>query len=146
MDLLTQADWDEFRANIKNVTDTFFKVDCTLHRTTYTYSNWNSSRADNADENDIIVKCLSIYDKNGVNLSGDFGQIDLTEGYIYFNFEDLKEAGLIDNNDKLLIDSQNDEVTFLSERYKLIGHHLVGPTQEKYALVKLLFKKLQKSR
>lgn len=146
-DLLSQEDWSEFDSAISDVRATFFKMDLIIHRIITDNSNYYAEEKDEATtENNILIKSLSVFDKNGKNDMKDMGSMDLSEGYVLLYYHDLDAVGLIDvTSKKCLINSTVDEITFHGNRYKLVGDAEVGPFQDRYAMVKLMFKKKLKN-
>ena len=144
-DLLSAGDWQEFRGAIQDVTDTFFNIPITYSRVIKHHSNWNENKENNSTKTDIILKGLSIYDKTGVsalNDRGEIGSMDLSEGYLYFNWWDLELLGLINPTTKEPVFNSNiDEASFFGSTYILTGHEQVGPFEDTFALVKVHFKR-----
>lgn len=149
-DLLSPGDWAEFKAAIKDVTDTFFKVPVVLKKKTRTYGAFNENKEDETSNEDINLMGLLVYDKDGsgaVNTQREIGSANLTQGYIYFNVEDLDANNLIDGTTKdCLINTTIDEAEFLGVLYNLSGGELVGPLNGEFALYKIHFERVYKNK
>jgi hypothetical protein len=144
-DQLSQSDWDEFDSAIKDIRDTFFKIDIVISRFVENYSSfYGREKSDVTDKTDFNLKALAIYDKDSKSLNerNAFGNLDLSEGYLLIYYKDLVGANLVDLvNKKYTIDTTVDEVSFRGDNYTLIGGAEVGPFEDRFALVKLFFKR-----
>jgi len=146
-DQLSQSDWDEFDSAIKDIRDTFFNIDIVISRFVENYSNfYGREKSDVTDKTDFNLKALAIYFNNSKDKSTndryDFGNLEMTEGYLLIYYKDLVDANLVDLvNKKYTIDTTVDEVYFRGDNYTLIGGSEVGPFEDRFALVKLFFKR-----
>ena len=146
MSLLTPEDILAFKSAIKQVTDTFNKVPVKIIQRSKKVTVFNQSRKDTNTNTEYNLFALSIYDTQDTGSEpkkSEAGSLDMTEGYLLFNFEDLDAAGLIGAAPDYspLIVANRDTVEFYGKVFEIEGVNLTGPVEDKYALVKLHFKR-----
>lgn len=147
-DLLSSDDWNVFDGAIGDLFDTFANINLTLRRKTRSFSGYDTG--DNSEKNytDVIVRCLSIFDQDGNGAENDrmhTGNIDLSEGYFLVYWRDLESLGLTDpTTKKPLINSALDTAILQGDIFNLVGDEQVGPFDDRYAVVKLHFKRQKK--
>ena len=148
-DLLNDEDWAEFDEAIGDVVDTFFNIDVTIIQYNRNFSNYyGDEKNDVNDKVETVIKGLSIFDKDGKALNErlSMGEMDLSEGYVLMYWHDLNDAGLISpTTQKPLINSTVDEIKFQDDVFTLIGDAQVGPFEDRFALIKLFFKRKMKN-
>lgn len=143
MSLLSPAQYDQFRSAIKQVTDTFNRVPVTFVDRTRKLSAFNQNRESTHSQENIVVNALTVYGADGqdaMNLIKEAGSFNLTQGYLLFNYQDLKDANLLNVEGLPKIESAADTCNFYGKDYEIMGIVPVGPLDGEFALVKLHFK------
>lgn len=151
--LLSDGDWQEFSNAIRDTTDTFFLHEIVLTRYAQERSLFNEDKDSDTVATDYNLVCLIVPAKTGndaENQRRTRGSLDLSEGYILFNKDYLREEGLVDANNNVLINSNVDTIVFQGKKINLTGHEEVGPTKNLelqtggYELFKVHFKRIIK--
>lgn len=141
-DLLSGQDWAEFQSAIKDATDTFFKLPVQVVTRKRVAALFNEGD-DNYEPQTYQVQALAVYDADGKAKVEQSGAADLTGGYLLFNYADLLAADLIDAaTNTVAVTAGQDKVVFNGISFYIESPpQLVGPMQDRYALVKLHFHK-----
>lgn len=142
MSLISPEQFAQIGAAIKQVTETFFKIDVTIVRRTRKLSAYNQSRKDTHSEATYQVLALSVYDKEGEDAQSkrtDSGSFDLSDGYLLIHNDVLKAAGLMDADGNPTITAHQDTVKFAGDEWEIDGVNLVGPLDTGFALTKIHF-------
>jgi hypothetical protein len=108
------------------------------------YGAFNESKEGSTSNTDINIIGLIVYAKTGTNAENsrmESGSVDLSTGYAMFNWNDLNTAGLIDGDNNPTFNSNVDEMEFMGYTFKMTGQELVGPFEDRFALVKVHFKR-----
>lgn len=145
--LLTPADIAEINAALTDATDTFFKTPIALNihnRTVAAFNEGNNNTTTTTTVNGLVV--YGSGESDGSAVMKHYGDADMSEGYLLFNFADLETAGLTGANNAVHIRAGQDTATFNGETFTLDGGpNLVGPLETKFVLVKIHFKRQLKS-
>lgn len=147
MDLMTAQDWTDFRTAIHDVTDTFFKLPVTyIQRRIHTLYGFNENRGKNEQQFAYVLNSLLVpedHDRNRAQVQQDRkGFADLSEGYLYFSFPDLRDfsPSMIDSNGRPVFVANKDSFIMQGKEVTIIGINLVGPSQTDFQLVKVHYK------
>lgn len=146
-DLLSSQDWADFGDAIGSLKETFFNIDVTIKKKQRNYSSWIKEVKESETSNtDITIKGLVVFGSSGKGDQNDRdqqGQLIISDGYILFTWDSLLSANLIDLvNKKVNINSALDEVYFNGQLYKLVKDDMIGPFEDRFALLKLRFTKI----
>ena len=148
-DLLSPQDWQQFDDAIGDLFDTFANIPLTIRKKQRDYTGYDTGSESSKQYTDYTVRCLGVFDKEGNGAENDrmaSGNIDLSEGYFLVYWNDLNEIGLIDQSEnKPLINSSMDTGVFQNDEFVFIGHEQVGPFDDRYAVIKIHFKREMKS-
>lgn len=143
--LLSDTDILEIRDAIKQTTDTFLRLPIIYHLREKNFDRLNPDLA--LSKTDFELSALQVYDKTSDTALVDKktqGKIDLSEGYLLFNFEDLDTAGLIDSEGRFKGKATQDEFTAQGTLFEISGADALGQLDEKFSLLKLWFKRKMK--
>lgn len=144
-DLLSSGDWGEFNNAIGDLFDTFANIPLTIRRKVRNYSGYDTGSDESKTYTDVEIRCLGIFNKDGStaeNERNSFGDIELSEGYFLLYYQDLEEIGMVDaSTKKPLINSTMDSGIFQGDSFTFIGDEQVGPFDDRYAVVKIHFKR-----
>jgi hypothetical protein len=151
-DLLSAQDWLDFEGAIGDIADTFFNIDVIVRKYERTYgANYysNLSKEAKTSETDFNIQGLVVYSKTGVKsqtIRKEYGEMDLSDGYVLLEYNRMVDSGLIDLGlQKSTIEPDIDEMLFRGESYMIIGANEVGPFEDRFALLKIHFRKKLKN-
>lgn len=147
-DLLSAQDWVDFRSAIKDVTDTFADVPITYTRIladSRKVQLFNQgSQSDRNNEVTHNFNGLVVYEKtdsDAMVTNDPDGKVDMSEGYVLFNYEDLRTEGLIDGNEYPIFNPDEDKLTANGIEYQIEGVNPLGPADGSFAVCKVHIKK-----
>lgn len=138
-DLLTSQDWQDITSAIKDVTDTFCDKDLMYIKRQAKLAKTSFDRQYESKE-EITVKCMQVFKTETISKNKQ-GQLLETDGYVLMNYDDCQTAGLIDIDNNFTTVLEIDIVNVNGQDYKIIDQMPAGPLQDKYAIVKIYFKK-----
>jgi hypothetical protein len=113
---------------LKKVTDKFFTKTVEYHKKLENLGRFSNSETTIGYEIFTlkgIIGWENKSEKGQVDL-GVIGKVDLSEGYIEFHFQDVKNVGLIDANDILQMNPNRDFLVVQGERLELLSADFVG--------------------
>lgn len=146
-DLLSASDWSEIRSALQDVMDTFFKLPVTyVRRTSRKLHAFHEDRAADLTKTSYPLFALMVPDSkdddDSKSLEVNKGYADLSEGYVYFNYQSLANhtPALIDANGRPAFIANKDSLVLLGKEVTITGVNLVGPTQSNFQLVKVHYK------
>ena len=144
--LLTDQDFAEIRANLKDVTDTFLTKDVTYRLFQESMTRMNSDSNKNATYEDFILQSLVIHASNPP-LESRQGIADLGEDYLLFSMDVLlaavndNEAVLFGEDGAMLMTGPQDRLVIDGEEMLVDSVTPIGPLNGTEVLVKVIFKK-----
>lgn len=141
--LITPEEFAEIRSVVQDVTDTFHKKSITYLLRGESLDINNEDRTDQTLTPYVIMGLVvwSTTTGEGRVEESREGNLDLTEGYVNFNYDDCDLVGLISGFRFIGMPDQ-DLIEFDGIRYKVIGIPPLGQFPEKNSLIKVNFRKL----
>ena len=147
--LISDDEFNDIRASIRDVTDTFLrKVIVYKHKTV------KSNRAmmdinKKAFYDDYNINTLIVMN-DGTRGGSEFeftinGAVDRAEGYALLNFDELQEQNLVDVMENFVPGAMNDFVFFNDEMKEVIAVVRKGQLKDKDCVIKVYFKTMAKS-
>lgn len=147
MNLISDGDWLEVRAALKDVKDTFLIMPVTYaQRRARKLTMFHENRKNDLELITYRLTCLKIEEANSdkaLVMQSQKGFADISEGYLLFDYQVLKAyiPNFIDADGRCVIIPNQDTMVCQGEELTIIGVNLVGPTQTDFQLVKVHFKK-----
>jgi len=142
-DLLSSSDRQAFKDAIQDVTDTFFKVPIIIRKRSRSLSLFNEDVDDNSEFVDHNALGLWVPANTGDAGKAErepWGSVDLSEGRLLFNYCDIDDLGLIKPDKTFDFNPNTDTIVSFGKEYEVEGSNLVGPNDDKFALIKIHFK------
>jgi len=130
-DLLTTAQVNQIRDVFHDLSETFaFPV--TIRRTTFAQGAF---RSDPATE-EFVVNAIREFDSKGEadRFRNDLGPTEAHEMNLYVHWRDFQDAGLVDGNNKVLLD-HNDVVIMEGEEYEIVAFEGIAQMSKQPAFV-----------
>lgn len=128
----------------QKLTDKFFTKDVVWHLAGVNLDSFGENQS-GIEFTDYPLKALVLPAKTGLDAMVDLstiGKADITQGILYFYWNDLVTANLI-TGDTVAMQSNKDFVSINSVRHEVIGIAPVGPDEgtQNYVLVKVFYRK-----
>lgn len=146
-DLLSSSDWTDIRSALQDVMETFFKLPVTyVRRTDRKLQAFHEKRSADLVATNYPLLALMVPenkdDESAKSLEVNKGYADLSEGYLYFNYQVLlnHNPALIDANGKPVITANKDSLILMGKEVTITGVNLVGPSESNFQLVKVHYK------
>lgn len=143
MDILSANEVAQIRSAIRDVTDTFLQIPVIYQLKQNQIDRFNEDAKPPTIQYSLV--CLQIFSPNGTVQMTKLGKYDLTDGYILFNYQYLKEKEMIDPNGNFIGNANADFFIIQGNTYEITAINLLGPLKDTYSLVQMLFKNNMKA-
>lgn len=134
MSLVSAAQKQQIIEQVKQVSDTFFAHDITLH--IYEEQAQRFAEDETTQRRDVAIKAFIKWRDDTTDQRRTEGMPDISVGYVLLNVQDLQSAGLW-ASDRPLIAKNQDRLSYAGEEFSILGVERIAAVLDTWTLVKV---------
>lgn len=140
---ITDPEFAEIRGIIQNVTDTFHQKPIVYIIKGESLDINNEDRTDHAETRYNLMGLVvwGTTERDAEVKQSGLGNLDISKGYVNFNYDDCQAVGLISNH-QFIGQEEKDYLEFDNTRYRIIGIPPAGQLKDTNSIIKVLFQKI----